>query len=323
LEKTLKCPPVLFLIFNRPDLTQLVFESIRNAAPKQLFIAADGPRPDISQDKEQCERTRQIVDVIDWDCETHTLFRETNLGCKRAVYSAINWFFNHVESGVILEDDCLVHHTFFRFCAELLKRYYNDERIMAISGDNFQQGMQRTQYSYYFSRYNHIWGWATWRRAWQHYDVEMKHWPVLRESLWLMDIISDETAATYWRKAFDKAHADKIDTWDFAWTYTCWMQNGLTVLPEVNLVSNIGFGNEATHTKSRKSRVANLSTTTIEFPLRHPPYVIRLHEADLFTFAALFHKNLKHGLWERTVKKLKKYILKLRTWILIRIAKIK
>ena len=323
MEEALKCPPVLFLIFNRPDLTKRVFESIRQAAPKQFFIAADGPRPEISTDTEQCEQTRQFVDSIDWECEVHTLFRETNLGCKRAVYSAINWFFDHVESGAILEDDCIVHLTFFSFCAELLKRYYYDERIMAISGDNFQQGMQRTQYSYYFSRYNHIWGWATWRRAWQHYDVEMKHWPALRESPWLLDILGDETAATYWRKTFDKAHAGKIDTWDYAWTFTCWIQNGLTVLPEVNLVSNIGFGDGATHTKSTGSKLANLATAAMEFPLRNSPYVVRQSEADNFTYNILFQKARAHRRRSRIASFLVGYLLEIRSWIQRRFTKIK
>lgn len=303
----IETPPILFLLFNRPDLTQRVFERIRQAAPQRLFIAADGPRPGMPTDVELCAQARQVVEWIDWKCEVHTLFRETNLGCKQAVSSAIDWFFEHVEEGIILEDDCVPHPTFFRFCAELLERYRDDERIMVISGDNFQQGRQRTPYSYYFSCYTHIWGWATWRRAWRYYDGDMKHWPELRQTSWLLDVLGDEVSATYWRNIFDKAHAGKIDSWAYPWISSCWAQNGLTILPEVNLVSNIGFGDAATHTKKGDSRIANLPTAAMKFPLRHPPYMVRHLEADRFTFKTVFQPPL----FKRAVRKLRSELTRL------------
>jgi hypothetical protein len=278
------CPPVLFLIFNRPDLTRRVFERIREAQPRQLFIAADGPRPNVLSDSDLCGRTRQVVELVDWDCNVQTLFRETNLGCKQGVSSAINWYFEHVESGIILEDDCIPHPTFFRFCDELLDRYRDDERIMLISGDNFQQGRQQTLYSYYFSRYNHIWGWATWRRAWQFYDGDLTYWPTLRETPWLLDIHGNEAAATYWRDIFDRIYAGKIDSWGYPWAYSCWTQNGLAILPEINLIANIGFDKRATHTKIPNHKLTNLPYVPMRFPIRHPPFIVRQSMADDFTF---------------------------------------
>jgi len=276
------CPPVLLIIFNRPDLTQRVFERIRQAGPRQLFVAADGPRSGVPADEERCARARQIVEQVDWECEVHTLFRETNLGCKRAVSSAIDWFFENVEAGIILEDDCVSHPTFFPFCAELLERYHDDERIMAISGDNFQRGRQRTPYGYYFSRYNHCWGWATWTRAWQYYDRDMKLWPEIRDVGWLEDVLSGSLSVRYWARIFQSVYEGHIDTWAYQWTFACWVQSGLSILPNANLVSNIGFHGDATHTKG-SSRFANMPTEAIEFPLQHPEFVIRDAQADEFT----------------------------------------
>lgn len=297
--------PVLLLIFNRPNLTQKVFQQIRQARPRQLFIAADGPRYNVPEDKELCAQARQIVDMVDWECQIHTLFRDTNLGCKRAVSSAIDWFFEHIEAGIILEDDCLPHPTFFRFCAELLNRYRDDERIMVISGTNFLLGRRFTPYSYYFSRYNGIWGWATWRRAWQHYDSEMKQWPTLRSTSWLLDIHGDRVIATYWRNIFDRTYAGKIDSWGYQWLFSCWAQNGLAIHPEeVNLVSNIGFGKAATHTKGNESRVANLPVAAMQFPLRHPSFVVRCREADSLTFNIAFRSVSQSSRFKRVLRKL-------------------
>jgi hypothetical protein len=311
---SIKLPAVLFLVFNRPDLTRQVFARIRQARPAQLFIAADGPRFDRPGEETLCRQTRAVVEEIDWDCEIHTLFREQNLGCKHAVSSAITWFFGYVKEGIILEDDCLPDPTFFPFCAELLERYRSDGSIMAISGDNFQQGRRRTPCSYYFSQYNHIWGWATWRRAWKYYDGDMEHWPSLRDTSWLQDILGDERVARYWHCIFDRAYAGEINSWDYPWTYSCWAQNGLTILPEVNLVSNIGFDERATHTRAASPDVADLPTLAMEFPLCHPPLVVRHWEADLFTFEAVLQPTPTRQpfLWRQLAHRLLHWFLQLR-----------
>ena len=224
-----------------------------------------------------------MIEDIDWDCCVITNYAETNLGVRRRISSGLTWVFEQVEEAIILEDDCLPDFTFFRFCAELLERYRDDERLAVISGDNFQGGRKRASYSYYFSRYNHCWGWATWQRAWQFYDDTMQTWPEVRDTTWLADILDNDRAAIrYWMDIFERVYAGKIDSWAYPWTFSCWTQGGLTALPNTNLVSNIGFGIEATHTRGRPSKVS-LPVQAMEFPLRHPPVIIRDAVADQYT----------------------------------------
>jgi len=283
--------PVAFLIFNRPDTTARVFEAIRQAKPPQLLVVADGPRPDRADDIEKCKAARAIIEGVDWDCEVLTNYSDLNLGCKNRVSSGLDWVFDTVEQAIILEDDCLPHPSFFRFCQDLLDYYRNDQRIMAISGDNFQFGRKRTEYSYYFSRYNHVWGWATWRRAWQYYDVKMRLWQEIRDGNWLESILVESQAVKYWTKIFQTSYDAKIDAWGYPWTFACWIQNGLTILPNVNLVSNIGFREDATHTIGSKSRVANLPVKEMNFPLKQPPFLIRDEAADSYTQKNIFQRN--------------------------------
>jgi hypothetical protein len=296
--------PVAFFIFNRPDTTQRVFETIRQAKPLMLLIVADGARLDRSGEAEKCAVVRAIVEQIDWDCQVLTNFSETNLGCKRRIFSGLDWVFSFVEEAIILEDDCLPHPSFFRFCEELLAYYRNDKRVMAISGNNFQFGRKRTQDSYYFSRYNHCWGWASWRRAWQYYDVEMKLWPLIKQGNWLEDLLQEQQAIADWGKRFESVYTNQLDTWDYQWTFACWLQSSLTILPNVNLVSNIGFSAEATHTNNN-SPLANLPIEAIVFPLCHPGFVIRDARADTFTQKHIFQM----GLISRLKQKLKKELL--------------
>ncbi|MFH2069165.1 MAG: hypothetical protein ABII89_06875 [Candidatus Omnitrophota bacterium] len=282
---------VLFLVFNRPDATRLVFAEIRKARPEKLYIAADGPRKDRAGEFENCRAAREVVGQIDWECEVHTLFREENLGCRMAVSSAIDWFFQDVEEGIILEDDCLPNQSFFLFCRELLVKYRNDTRIMHIGGVNFQFGCVRGDGSYYFSGYSHIWGWATWRRAWVYYDVKMKMWPRFREQNQIANLLKDRSTQRYWLKYFQAAYEGKIDTWDYQWMLAVWSQNGLTILPSVNLVSNIGFGKGAAHATNKNDRFANMETGNIS-EIIHPSFVITNKEADMFTFKTHFQRTL-------------------------------
>jgi len=282
--------PVAFIIFNRPNTTREVFKTIAQAQPPKLLVIADGPRANRPGEAEKCAEARAVVDHMDWQCEVLKNYSDTHLGCRDRVASGLDWVFDIVEESIILEDDCVPHPTFFRFCDELLKRYRDDERIMAISGDNFQFGRQRTEYSYYFSRYPHCWGWATWRRAWCHYDGEMRLWPAIRDGGWLQGILENRRAIAYWTKIFDKMYNGDIDTWDYAWTFICWIQSGLTILPTVNLVSNIGFGENATHTRGG-GRIANMSVQPMDFPLSHPPFVLRDAKADELTQSSIYEKG--------------------------------
>ena len=280
---------VLFLVFNRPDTTKQVFEAIRKAKLPSLYVAADGPRADKDGEKEKCEQVRKIATQVDWDCEVKTLFREKNLGCRIGVSSAIDWFFENEEEGIILEDDCLPSQSFFWYCEELLERYRRDMRIVAVSGNNFQKGSTRNEFSYYFSRFNHCWGWASWRRAWSYYEKDMQSWPYIRDNNYLQDILLDKTAVKYWGKIFETAYRNEIDSWAYRWTFSCWIQNGLSVLPSVNLVSNIGFGGDATHT-SGDSRLSKMTASELSFPLKHPNWMIRDTRADDYTQKAIFNQ---------------------------------
>lgn len=270
--------PVALIIFNRPEPTARVFEAIRAAQPRQLFIIADGPRVGKVGEAERCAATRAAVAQVDWECEVHHNYSDVNLGCRQRVSSGISWVFEHTEEAIILEDDCLPHPTFFAFCAEMLERYRHDQRVSSISGNNFQFGNQRAPYSYYFSRYTHIWGWATWRRAWAGFDPQLTLWPQVKASGVLKNLFAEPELADFWGARFQSILEGR-DTWDFQWQLHTWLQGGLNVLPNVNLVTNIGFGADATHTHA-VNRLANIPLGVLDFPLHHPTYLIRDALAD-------------------------------------------
>jgi len=275
--------PVIYLIFNRPEVTRRSFEVLRALRPARLLIVADGPRPQIPEDAEKCRLTREIATAIDWPCQLQTDFSPANLGLKPRIVSGLNWAFTQVEEAVVIEDDCLPDPTFFRFAAEMLEKFRDDTRVMCVSANNFQEGRRRTEDGYYFSRYPHCWGWATWRRAWRHFDPELKQWPRLREGGWLRDMLQDDAAVPYWQGIFDRCAAGEINSWAFPWTYSCWIQSGLTILPNQNLVRNIGFGQDGTNTTSADHPASKLPVSPLSFPLRHPAWVIRDAQADAFT----------------------------------------
>jgi hypothetical protein len=260
--------PVLFLIFNRPENTQKVFEAIRKQQPKYLFIAADGPRDDKPGEEALCLLTRAIAIKIDWDCEVKTLFRTQNLGCKVAVSSAISWFFDQIDEGIILEDDCLPDATFFPFCAELLEKYRDDKKVMSISGSNLLGQSAYAQIQSYFSGHGGIWGWATWKRAWNHYDINMKAWPEeqTKEKIKLAIGTSEWYQSYYFM--FESSHNKSLDTWDIQWFYSILVNNGIAINSSVNLVKNIGF-DAGTHSNSADNPIVSLPLYAMSFPLKH------------------------------------------------------
>lgn len=284
--------PVAFIIFNRLDTTRRVFAEIAKARPSKLLVIADGPRTNRPGEAEKCAQTRAVIDGVDWDCEVLTNFSEVNLGCKRRVSSGIDWVFEQVEEAIILEDDCLPDPTFFRFCQELLERYRHDQRIGMISGDNFQLGNRRNDDSYYFSKYVHIWGWASWRDRWANsYDVTMSRWPGIRDEAWLTDMVGNAREALFWHKVFERVYRGEIDTWDYQWVFANWVEGRMTILPAVNMISNIGFDANATHTTG-DSELANLARCPIGFPLKHPPGVFKNVQADRFSEKRCFRVPL-------------------------------
>lgn len=292
--------PVLLLVFNRPHLVKDVKNALRRVRPRILYIAADGPRAGHPSDRVLCEKARVEALGIDWPCQTKTLFREHNLGCRRAVSEAIDWFFEQEECGIILEDDCVPHPSFFRYVSELLGRYREDERVMVVSAQHFHGVAHQPPYSYFFSRYNHCWGWGSWRRAWRLYDAEMKAWPLLRDTDWLLGVgDGSEQFKRYWTEIFDTAYADAVDSWAYRWTFSCWANSGLTVLPSKNLVTNIGFGHDGTHTRTADGVADALPLEELAFPLRHPPFVVRDTAADRWSDRYIFRISPLESIWRR------------------------
>jgi hypothetical protein len=276
--------PVLFIIFNRPDTTARVFAEIKKAKPSVLFIAADGPRKDKPGEAERIKQTREIVANIDWKCTVKTRFLDENLGCRNAVSSAINWFFDEVEMGIILEDDCLPSESFFYYCQEVLEKYKDDDRVFHVNGSNYQMGWKRDpDYPYYFSRYNSIWGWASWRRAWKHYDIDIETWPEVKEKKYFLDFSFNKMDAVAKHDIFEMMYRKKLDTWDYQWSYAILSNSGISIIPNTNLISNIGFGEQGTHTTKLIKRAA-LPTGQLNFPLNHPPFMIVDKESDLRQF---------------------------------------
>ena len=278
---------VLFVVFNRIETTVKVFSAIRNARPPRLYIAADGARENKTDEANKVRVVRDyILRNVDWDCEIKTLFRGENLGCKYGVSSAISWFFKHEDFGIILEDDCVPDQSFFWFCEEMLKKYQSNFRVGQISGDNFQNGIRRGEADYYFSRYNHIWGWATWADRWESYDVELSK---IKRFKPFEEIFHSNREKLYWKDIFKKTKSGKIDTWDYQWTFTLWAKNQLTILPNVNLISNIGFGIDATHT-TIENEFSNLQTDSLQIK-NHPATVQREIDADRYTAERWFFKR--------------------------------
>lgn len=279
--------PVALVVFNRPDTTRQVMNVVRQARPPKLLVVADGPRLDRPGEAQQCAEVRGVVEAVDWPCEVLTNYSVVNLGCRQRVVTGLTWVFDQVEEAIILEDDCVPHPSFFRFCEELLARFRYNNQVMIVSGDNFLFGRRRTPYSYYYSRYPHIWGWATWRRAWRLFDDEMRLWPEVRDGGWLKDLFGSDSVVRYWRRRLQAAYDRRIDTWDYGWAFACWIHHGLSVLPNVNLVTNIGFNVAATHTRGN-SRVANLAAEEMRFPLAHPPFMITDERSDALTASRLY-----------------------------------
>jgi len=262
---------VAFIIFNRPDLTARVFTEIARAKPHKLFVIADGPRPAWPGDAEKCTAARAILERVDWDCEVFQNYAAGNLGCGQRVSTGLRWVFEHVEEAIILEDDCFPHPSFFPFCQELLAQYRDEEQIMMISGSGLYDGPP-SPYSFSFSKWGNIWGWASWRRAWHYHDMAMPRWPALRATRWLQEILQHPRAVHHFRQIFDATAAGAIDTWDYQWMFACWL-HGLSIRPNVTLVSNLGFRDDVTHTKSPTDVRANRPLRPMAFPLRYPPRV--------------------------------------------------
>jgi hypothetical protein len=299
--------PVVLLIFKRPDTTQKVFEAIRQAQPTKLLVVSNIPQSHKTEDIQKCQEARAIIEQVDWNCEVLKNYAVTYLGCKERISSGLDWVFQNAEEAIIFEDDCVPHPSFFRYCQELLDYYRHDERVAAITGDNFQLNQQRTHYSYYFSRYTHFWGWATWRRAWQHYDVNMNLWEEVKSAGWLKDLLTDARTISWWSETFEATYVGRKDTWDYQWIFSCWLRNSLCVTPNVNLVTNLGFRADSAHNRDPYDWRANLKTVPMEFPLKHPKFMVRDSQSDSITQKRYYeYISSKNTIKQRLIRKIKR-----------------
>lgn len=317
LNKTIDIPPVAFVIFNRPNYAKAVFAEIRKARPKKLFIIADGPRT--PAEEAICKETRAVVENIDWPCEVHRNYAEKNLGLKERFRSGLNWFFENVEQGIILEDDCLPHQSFFRFASEILEKYKDDERIMMVSGDNFLPSFE-IQDSYFFSRYFPIWGWATWRRAWEKYDVTIESWELPESKKLLKNMYAQKYMIDHTSKLFDNIRSGKLNTWDVQWLYTCLISGGLCIMPRVNLVSNIGVYGTHQGGSNQNLPIQDMYQGS---SLKHPKSIEVLREYD----RTFYEKNFAPGPFNfrkwivsvlvkyEAIKKIYRFLIKTRFWL--------
>ena len=295
--------PILLLVFSRLDTTRQVWEALARHRPRYLYVVADGPRADRLGEAEKCQAVRDfILQNLSWDCELKTLFRPHNLGCQASVSQGLTWFFEQVPQGIILEDDCLPQADFFRFCYELLDYYKDQEEVWHISGCRFHRPQAQAPYSYHFSRLPHIWGWASWRRAWQHYNASMQGLESFFAQNQAKDFEWDKFSFYKMRQALRRTAKGEINTWDYQWTFSLWQGGGLSIVPSQNLVSNIGIGPEATHYIS-KNLIKNQTPSHFPWPLQHPPQLQYDNQADRLELGGIygynFFQRLSQGLATR------------------------
>lgn len=269
--------PVVIIIYHRPQMTEKVIDSLREVKPSQIFVIADGPKDKLDAGK--CKAARDLINSIDWKCRIRKNYSSINLGLRKRVVTGLDWVFSKVDRAIILEDDLIIDKSFYIFCEKMLEKYKDDSKIISVSGNNFLFGKRNIKDSYFFSRHIYSWGWATWRRAWKLYDDTMSDWPRVKSKKILKDRFEGFMESAYWNKIFNLTFERKINSWAYAWTYTALVNNKLTIVPSVNLVSNIGTGRDATHT-SIKSRVLNLPVKRINFPLKHPKVIKEDIKAD-------------------------------------------
>ena len=300
--------PILYIIFNRLDTVQQTFPVIKKQKPKYLYIAADGARKDKEGELEKCQQVRDwVLSQIDWDCDVKTLFRDENLGCGKGPAEAITWFFNNVEQGIILEDDCLPSDSFFKYCEELLEYYKDDMRVWQISGTNRLKESKFEDFDYFFTNYPSEWGWATWKNRWRSYDFNIKFW----ENDYIKDQIKNIFGIYYEKIAqiLDQTiNNDSVSWWDYQWGFIKNINSGLTVTPCKNLVSNIGFGIDATHTFGYDNPLFNIPRYELRFPLQHPNNIFTtVHfEREIFELHFPISKNSRKNLLFRLLRKIKK-----------------
>lgn len=297
--------PVLLIGFNRPQFSACVLDVLRKVKPARLYVACDGPRPAHPSDADRCQQVRQLYSrdpegMIDWPCEIFSRFNSRNEGCRETIVSALDWVFSSEDQVIILEDDIVPDVSFFPYCEELLDYFRYDSRVGSIAANNLQRNPPVDGCSYRFSIYSHAWGWATWKRAWDSYDKHLSGWAEFRDAGWL-DQLGGAQFARIWTKRLNQlADAPNPSVWDLIWQFTCWQQGYLTVVPEVELVRNIGFGPDATHTLDEFSPLG--APSSIAFPLRHPKVIQADRKRDHDTFRRVHARHFFQELRRKALK---------------------
>tara|TARA_X000000950_G_C13859478_1_gene638087 strand:- start:491 stop:1447 length:957 start_codon:yes stop_codon:yes gene_type:complete len=275
--------PLLILLYNRPNVTKTLFNKIKKMKPSTIYIAADGPRANDPVDSELCNRVRNIFSKINWNCKIYRKYNKKNFGCKNSITKSIDWFFKREKYGIILEDDCIPSLDFFWITGILLKKYENNNKIFCISGSNYTKNFKNDNNSYYFSKYPHCWGWATWRRAWRKNDPYIKFWPKFKNTLDWKSINNSITENRYWNKIFDRCYKGKFNSWAYPWTLSVWKNKGLTIIPKENLVKNIGYGTNSTNSFFRD--IGDIyKTKKIQRTIKHPKLIRPDVKKDNFVF---------------------------------------
>lgn len=274
--------PILLLVFNRPKNIKKVIQILEKIKPSKIYISADGPRINKLNDKKFCNETKNLFKSLNWKCDVKKNYLKSNFGCREAVSKGISWFFKNEKYGIILEDDCLPNLDFFKYCEINLKKYYNNKKVGCITGNNFQKIMNVRE-TYYFSKYPHCWGWATWRKSWKVYKKNIDFWPTYKKSLMWLNHFNNDIEQKYWTKIFDKIYARKIDSWAYPWSLCLWKNDMLTITPRVNLVKNIGFGKEATHTVSSLDD-QKYQTNKLPKKWLHPKKIVQHINNDNYVF---------------------------------------
>ncbi len=263
--------PVALIFFNRPECTRRVLQRVREVRPEKMYLIADAPRKSVPEDEVKCKKVRCIVDeLIDWPCEIYKNYAESNLGCRMRPATGISWVFEHEESAIILEDDCLPDLSFFIFSREMLEKYRTTADVMLVSGTNSSQFTPPAQASYFFSRYSQTWGWATWRRAWGKYDIHLNSWKDVKNSKAWKDANIDPSAKIFFESKLDEIVHEGLDAWDYGWSFTLAINGGKSIIPAVNLIENIGFGKEATHTLNPTYNLFSPKSESLCPPYTHP-----------------------------------------------------
>jgi hypothetical protein len=290
--------PVTIIIFNRPENTKRLFESLNIYKPETLFVISDGPRKNFEDDREKVIQSRKIFEKIDWKCEVYFNNSESNLGCRERIITGLNWVFGQVEKTIILEDDCIPSEEFFIFMELMLNKYQTNKDISSVCGTNFLPDWSETKDSYLYSKYCHVWGWGTWKDRWEKIDFNLDKLHKIKKTKFLKNYLGSFRAYLYWHWILNNVKKKKIDSWAYIWNFTNFINNSLSIIPAINLLSNIGIGKDSSNTQSLPYKYikAEESRKKLKFPLKYPSKFLLDSKHDLEVEDTIFSKSIYNRL---------------------------